>query len=103
MGASATSRAPGRAARRLAGARPGAPPPLRWRRAHRSARADRRLRGSAFSGFTYPFYIEEPGVRVMNSFVQAQSRFGILERAGHLFVGVELGDLQAFAAISVNA
>jgi hypothetical protein len=39
----------------------------------------------------------------MNSFVQAQSRFGILERAGHLFVGVELGDLQAFAAISVNA
>jgi hypothetical protein len=38
-----------------------------------------------------------------SSFVYAEPQFGILERAGQLFVGVRLGDLQAFAASTVSA
>jgi hypothetical protein len=58
---------------------------------------------SDFRSFTYTFYIDEPWEHVTSSFVYAEPRFGILERAGHLFVGVGLGDLQAFAAIVVDA
>jgi hypothetical protein len=66
------------------------------------------LNGSAvvrfdFSGFEFTFYIDEPCEHVTNSFVYEEPRFGILERAGQLFVGVRLGDLQAFAAFTVNA
>jgi hypothetical protein len=58
---------------------------------------------SDFRGLTYTFYFDNPCEHVKSSFATAEPRFGILERAKHLFVGVGLGDLQAFAAITVNA
>jgi hypothetical protein len=54
-------------------------------------------------GFEFTFYIDAPCEHVTNSFVYAEPQFGILERAGLLFVGVRLDDLQAFAALTVNA
>jgi hypothetical protein len=54
-------------------------------------------------GFKFTFYIDEPCDHVTGSFVLAEPQFGILERAGVLFLGVRLGDLQAFAAVTVNA
>jgi hypothetical protein len=57
---------------------------------------------SDFRGFEFTFYIDEPCEHVTSSFVYAEPQFGILERAGQLFVGVRLGDLQAFAALTVN-
>jgi hypothetical protein len=58
---------------------------------------------SDFRGLTYTFYFDKPCEHVKSSFATAEPRFGILERAKRLFVGVGLGDLQAFAAITVNA
>jgi hypothetical protein len=58
---------------------------------------------SDFSGFEFTFYVDEPCEPVTSSFVYAEPQFGILERAGQLFVGVRLGNLQAFAAFTVNA
>ena len=54
-------------------------------------------------GFEFTFYIDEPCEHVTGSFIYAEPQFGILERAGLFFVGVRLGDLQAFAAFTVNA
>jgi hypothetical protein len=67
------------------------------------ALSDSAIVRSDCSGFKYTFYIDEPCECVISSFVHARPRFGILERAGHLFVGVGLDDLQAFAAMAVNA
>jgi hypothetical protein len=66
------------------------------------------LNGSAvvrsdFRGFAFTFYIDKPCEHVTDSFLYAEPQFGILEQAGVLFVGVRLGDLQAFAALTVNA
>jgi hypothetical protein len=58
---------------------------------------------SDFRSFEFTFYIDEPCEHVTSSFVYAEPQFGIVERAGQLFVGVRLGDLQAFAALTVNA
>jgi hypothetical protein len=58
---------------------------------------------SDFRGFKFTFYIDEPCEHVTGSFVCAVPQFGILERAGLLFVGVRIGDLQSFAALTVNA
>jgi hypothetical protein len=54
-------------------------------------------------GFEFTFYIDEPCNHITRLFVHAEPQFGILERDGLLFVGVRLGDLQAFAALPVNA
>jgi hypothetical protein len=53
-------------------------------------------------GFEFTFYIDQPCEHVTSLFIYAEPQFGILERAGQLFVGVRLGDLQAFAALTVN-
>jgi hypothetical protein len=58
---------------------------------------------SDFRGFEFTFYIDEPCEHVTSSFVYDEAQFGILERSGLLFVGVRLGDLQAFAALTINA
>ena len=55
------------------------------------------------SGFEFTFYIDEPCEHITGLFVYAEPQFGILERAGQMIVGVRLGDLQAFAAFTVNA
>lgn len=57
---------------------------------------------SNFRGFEFTFYINEPCDHVICSFVYAEPEFGILERVGQLFVGVRLGELQAFAASTVR-
>ncbi len=58
---------------------------------------------SDLQGFEFTFYIDEPCDHVICSFVYADPQFGILERVGQLFVGVRVGDLQAFAALTVRA
>jgi len=54
-------------------------------------------------GFEFIFYIDEPCEHVTNAFVCGEPQFGMLERAGQLFVGVRLGDLQAFSALTISA
>jgi hypothetical protein len=58
---------------------------------------------SDYDGFSCTFYIDDPCEHVTGPFVHGEPRFGILERAGHLFLGVGLGDLQAFTAMTFNA
>jgi hypothetical protein len=52
--------------------------------------------------FRYTFFFDEPRDSIVNSFVYAIPQFGILERAGLLFIGVRLGELQAFGSLSVR-
>jgi hypothetical protein len=52
--------------------------------------------------FRYTFFFDEPQDSIVSSFVYAIPQFGILERAGLLFIGVRLGELQAFGSLSVR-
>ncbi len=52
--------------------------------------------------FRYTFFFDEPRESIVSSFVYAIPQFGILERPGHLFIGVQLGELQAFGSLSVR-
>jgi hypothetical protein len=52
--------------------------------------------------FRYTFFFDEPQDSIVSSFVYAIPEFGILERAGLLFIGVRLGALQAFGSLSVR-
>ena len=52
-------------------------------------------------GFEFTLSIDDLCDDVTTSFVYAEPEFGILEPVGQLFVGVRLGELQAFAALTV--
>lgn len=69
---------------------------------YRSAPANTAMVAANGDGIQLTFFLDHVCGCVIDAFANADSRFGILERGAQLFVGVQLGELQSFTALSVS-
>lgn len=70
---------------------------------YRGAPANTAMITANRDGFQFTFFLDHVCECVVDSFVNADSQFGILERGGELFLGVHLGALQSFTALTINS
>lgn len=70
---------------------------------YRSAPANTAMIAANRDGIQFTLFLDHVCDCVIDSFVNAESKFGILERGGQLFIGVQLGDLQSFTALTINS
>jgi len=68
---------------------------------YRSAPANTAMIAANGDGIQVTFFLGQVCGCVIDAFANAESYFGILERGAQLFVGVQLGELQSFTALSV--
>ncbi len=68
---------------------------------YRCAPANTAMIAANGDGIQVTFFLDHVCGCVIDAFANAESYFGILERGAQLFVGVQLGELQSFTALSI--